>query len=306
MAISATGSFTEGMLVVHPRRPEWGPGKVLSVKGPHLVVYFRDVPGATTGEALKTIDVGVAGLLPAAEQSDPWLDNLALDPPSSGRRSRRRVPLPEAVRRFLDSFPLGFEDPGYLQEERDYKWRAHQHFEKGLGGGELERLVEAGDGRKLARRGMGVVGKVNLLSSFESAALHDGLADRDASLRFFEALLGILDEETPSRPAFDALASAAQRLPAKPGGSSPSKWTVVTILPYLARPEALPFLKPEATRAAAQALSFELAYDATPNWRTYRRLLELGEVLRNALEQQGLHPRDWIDLQSFMWLTAGE
>ena len=304
MTTPAIGSYTAGMLVVHPRRPEWGPGKVLSVKGPHVVVYFRDVPGTTMGAALKTIDVGVIGLPRARKQSDPWLDNLVLDPHSSSQASRRRVPLPEALRRFAEMFPIGFEDPAYLEEERAYKWRAHEHFETELGHGELERLLEEGDARELARRGMAVVGKVNLLSSFKSAAMHDGLADPDASLRFFAALLGVLDEDTPSRPAFEALASAVKSLPSEPGKSSPDKWTVLTILPYLARPETLPFLKPEATKTAAQVLSFELMYEARPNWRTYRRLLELGEVLRHALEDHGLHPRDWIDLQSFMWLTA--
>jgi hypothetical protein len=67
-----------------------------------------------------------------------------------------------------------------------------------------------------------------------------------------------------------------------------------------------PFLKPEATKNAADLLGFDLMYDATPNWRTYKLLLKLGDNLASHLRANGMQPKDWIDLQSFMWVVTGD
>jgi hypothetical protein len=141
---------------------------------------------------------------------------------------------------------------------------------------------------------------------FEAAAMREGLQDSGAAERFFVALLENLEDRGPSQASFERLADAVERLPSERGRSDPNKWTVATILPFLARPNAFPFLKPQATQDVTRLVGFELMYDPAPNWRTYRRLLEFGEVLRQFLSDRGLEPRDWIDLQSFMWLVRGD
>jgi len=65
-----------GSIVVHPKKPEWGPGRVLSADGTKLIVYFRDVSAKTPEEAVKTIDRRVVPLQRAELQCDPLLDNL--------------------------------------------------------------------------------------------------------------------------------------------------------------------------------------------------------------------------------------
>jgi hypothetical protein len=58
------------MLVIHPAKPEWGPGKVLKVNGNKLEVLFRDV---ASREAM-ILRADIAGLVAAPVQTDQVLD----------------------------------------------------------------------------------------------------------------------------------------------------------------------------------------------------------------------------------------
>ena len=80
-------------------------------------------------------------------------------------------------------------------------------------------------------------------------------------------------------------------------------WPVVTILPFLAKPEAHMFLKPVQTQRIAEAFTFDLSYSPHPKWATYDRLLTLSNRLLDRLRPLGA--RDLIDVQSFMWVVEG-
>ena len=58
------------------------------------------------------------------------------------------------------------------------------------------------------------------------------------------------------------------------------------------------FLKPEATKAAAEACGIELNYRPDLNWGTYESALAVGAFLKEAIAD--LRPRDMIDVQGFM------
>jgi hypothetical protein len=62
------------------------------------------------------------------------------------------------------------------------------------------------------------------------------------------------------------------------------------------------FLKPTPTLQAAERLAFDLRYEATPNWVTYERLLVMSDLLIKRLKPLGA--KDWIDVQSFMWVIS--
>ncbi len=303
----ATQKITVGSLVTHPNRPEWGPGKIIAVKGPHVDVCFRErefVPGTSPVITLSTTAVPLSL---APYQSDGLLDNLPKDIGGRPGPSRGYVTLDQAKRAFRELFPLGFGDPKYLGDqgggERSYKWEAHESWEATLGHGEGERLLASGDIGELTKRAEAVVERVNLLAVFEVAALRDGLKDTKAARRFFRALFELLAAPAPERARFEALVGATQGLPAAKGKTNPDKWTLVTLLPFLARPDTFMFLKPEATKRAADMIRFDLRYDAHPNWPTYRRLLAFAGMLMDELKEFG--PRDLIDVQSFMWVVAG-
>jgi hypothetical protein len=80
------------------------------------------------------------------------------------------------------------------------------------------------------------------------------------------------------------------------------RWTIATIVPFLARPDRYKFLKPEVTKEAAEHRGFALNYKPLPNWLTYSCLHELASILMTELWD--LKPRDMIDIQSLIWVTA--
>jgi hypothetical protein len=88
-----------------------------------------------------------------------------------------------------------------------------------------------------------------------------------------------------------------------PGESA--KWTVVTYLPFLWRPEKHMFLKPEVTKDFAARVGHRFASDYEPrlNIGVYDSLLDL--VTKTAQELSDLKPRDRIDVQSFIWVVGG-
>lgn len=290
-----------GSLVENPLKPEWGPGKVAHTRGDTLFVFFRDLPG----ERARRFRADALRL--AASQSDPILDNL---PPFVEKNgdiviSAARITPAQAREQFLRHYPGGFSDPGYIgnesEGERTYKWAAHERFHEHFGA-DRGRALLASDGADLVGEISRVLGSAsNLLATQEYIALREGLANREAARRYLSTLLDLV-EAGPQEGAFLAHADATASLPAK-GQTHTDKWTVATILPYLARPDTFMFVKPTPTQAAAAALGFDVRYDPRPNWGTYERVLRMSHLYMDQLADLG--PRDFIDVQSFFWVTGG-
>lgn len=289
-----------GTLVEHPARPEWGPGKVLRVKGERVEVFFRDL----AGEEAKKFDS--SHLRVASVQEDPILDNL---PPFLERRGklrlgRRRVTVAEARAAFLRHFPGGFSDDRYLapeEGERTYKWLAHERYASSLGQGSGRALLQEGRIDDLVNRLWKTLGLAsNLLAVTEVIAFKQGLSDLDGAARYFATLFDLVDGGPVEGP-FTAHCTAVASLPSE-GATHTDKWTIATLLPYLARPDTFMYVKPAITKKAAAALAFEIGYDSSPNWATYDRILRMSHAYRERLAD--LAPRDFIDLQSFFWVTG--
>jgi len=295
-------AYKVGMLVCHPNKPDWGPGKVVGVEAGRIHVVWRDVPGREA----KKIDLSVVPLPPASEQSDPVLDNLPPVEKENGTfvLPRERVTFEQARDLFLKHFPQGFEDPAYIGDktsgERKYKWLAHEYWVERLGGNRFQELLSS-DLTELVSEAGRCIGKVNLLHVTETAALRDALRTESAARRFFTTLGGLLEADEVCEDVFRPYAEAIRDLPADRGRVA--TWPVTTILPFLAQPDRHMFLKPEVTQDAAGALGFHLNYRAEPNWLTYRRLLEMAHIYRGKLA--AWKPRDLIDVQSFFYVSCG-
>jgi hypothetical protein len=65
-------TYKVGMLVEHPSRPQWGPGKVMAIGEDRVHVIFRNEITRTA----KSLVTSVVTLNVAAEQSDAILDVL--------------------------------------------------------------------------------------------------------------------------------------------------------------------------------------------------------------------------------------
>jgi len=65
-------TYSVGVLVEHPQRPEWGPGRVVAVSGDRLYVFFRDALETRA----KVILTELVSLKVCATQTDEALDAL--------------------------------------------------------------------------------------------------------------------------------------------------------------------------------------------------------------------------------------
>jgi len=81
-------------------------------------------------------------------------------------------------------------------------------------------------------------------------------------------------------------------------------WPVVTVFGFIAAPASHIFLKPTVTRRAAETLGVPFEYRSRPNWETYAELLRHARAVRKDLPD--LHPRDMIDIQSFLWVQGSD
>ena len=81
-------------------------------------------------------------------------------------------------------------------------------------------------------------------------------------------------------------------------------WPLTTVFGFIADPGNQIFLKPMVTRSAAIKFGFDFKYQSKPNWETYQSLLDFAEEIRKATK--ALQPRDYIDLQSFIWVMGSD
>jgi hypothetical protein len=302
-------AYKEGMLVRHPAKPEWGLGKILEVRANRVTVHFRsDVDSES-----RVIATNHCALEIATEQSDPILDNLPLFRDGRFEVKAKRVTFEDGIRRFLEIFPGGFADPNYLGSntlaradvgERNYKWEAHVRYVEALGNGKAEVLLSTGNIEELTQRALMVTTKqMNLLSPFEAMAFRDGLmGSRNAAVGFFAALCPFIEATAPREDLFASLVDALEALPVERGKARVATWPVVTLLPFLARPDRFMFLKPEPTSECAARMRFDLQYTSELRWLTYKKLMHLGSQLLERLRPLGA--RDYIDVQSFIWVIA--
>ncbi|MEI7613867.1 MAG: hypothetical protein WCK63_13260, partial [Betaproteobacteria bacterium] len=80
-----------------------------------------------------------------------------------------------------------------------------------------------------------------------------------------------------------------------------NRWQYATLFGFIRFPEKNAFIKPTVTQNVAKALCWRINYKPEPNWRSYVSVLRLYNHVRISLVEEGLMPRDMIDVQSFMW-----
>jgi hypothetical protein len=221
------------------------------------------------------------------------------------RKSARTAGAARSRRKFLRFFPDGFTDETYLAWERDYKWNAHVEFEDVLGQSQLRSLIRADAFVEAANRAVRIESRTNLLFSFEKMALRDAVRSPAGAKAFVTGLYGLLYRAGDPRRRFEAWIEAVGQLPRRQ--TRVLTWPVLTVFPFLARPEEHIFLKPNVTRCAAEQYEFDFVYHSRPEWETYASLIAFAEQIRRELrDMRPRGPRDMIDIQSFIWVQGSE
>lgn len=193
-----------------------------------------------------------------------------------------------ARERFLHWFSGGFQSPDYLSHEREYKLEAKRRLEA------TTPVEEAATGSGHGEAVLAAYRRTNLLYPVEKTRLQALLRGSDADAFVRAAARFALGEGK------SALASMERLL--RPHENA--KWTVVTYLPFLWRPEEHIFLKPEVTKDFATRVQHELEYryDSALDMTVYESLLDLAGQIRTNFAD--LQPRDLIDVQSVIWVVG--
>jgi hypothetical protein len=207
---------------------------------------------------------------------------------AAGKADREYFGFDGARARFLRFFPQGFRTPSYFETEREYKLRAKQRLDATVP------LAEALSGTGFGQAVLAAYHATNLLSHFETIALQRVLRGTSAD-PFVRAAAHFA--QGAGAPALHEM----ERI-LRPYDSA--RWTVVTYLPFLWRPDFHIFLKPEVTQDFAARIGhrFRLDYQPRLSPSVYESLLDMVAQTERVLVD--LRPRDRIDMQSFIWVVG--
>jgi hypothetical protein len=207
-----------------------------------------------------------------------------------------------SLKKFLRFFKKGFYDQKYLDWERGYKWKAHEEWEEKLNKSAFRSLLNKGAYLEIANIAVRIESRTNLLFSFEKMALRDAVKTNEGAELFAKGLFNYVYGKAPLEKRFEDLTAVLSKLPRKQ--TRVLTWPLQTVFGFIANPKEHIFLKPKVTKKAAEVYDFNFEYHSKPNWNTYNSLLNFAKQIKKDLPT--LKPRDYIDLQSFIWVLGSE
>ena len=279
--------------VTNSKKPDWGVGIVTEEqRNGDIKVFFENNPRIvnlrqSTGLLNKVDNPGASKL---------FLENCLVGDRSAGVAGRK--PFTDEVARFLEAFKGGLHGPVLEEKERKYKQGAHDAFVSMLNHEEYQKLMANGSWSELADR-IKKLYAINLLSKFEAIKISDALKSPDAQEDIARGLFDFLYGDELLSERFGRYAKTLAFYEC-------DKWPTITLPLFLSSPSKYMFVKPTMTREAAENRGFDIQYSSDLNWNTYQRVLLFSEDLFQRLlgsDNPQLHPRDMIDVQTFMWCT---
>jgi hypothetical protein len=203
------------------------------------------------------------------------------------------VGIDQAKKVFRKAFPDGFKDAFLEFDERRYKMAAHQKAAQLLAKERLDALLLANDHGEVIASAKRTF--TNLIFPNEAMKFGDFAKSTKAPhVAFAEALRELLWGAEFDR-AFDEIADML-----RPYGAA--KWTTLTYWPFMTHPETHIFMKPEVAMECAWRLADDFGYESDPQAAIYRRFQAFAERLRDGIAD--LEPRDFIDVQTFMYVVG--
>jgi len=222
-------------------------------------------------------------------------------------RTKTRTPFAEwtheqALERFRQAFEDGFQDEQYALRERNWKWAKHELWQDTVSEGGFRALATASPEKAAALVEKMIQTKAPMLHpQGEIVPLRDAIHRPGNTAIYFSTLADLLEAPALTPEVFDNHLQALRSWPLM-GSGDLAKWTILTIIPFLAQPSRHMFLKPERTKEITRRLGVDILYSATPKWDTYERMLAFSNSLLDYLKPHGA--QDMIDVQSFIWAVT--
>ena len=217
--------------------------------------------------------------------------------PSTTQKARTRC-----LKKFQHYFKGGFDDPTFIDWERGYKENAHHDFRETLNKASYQKLIEAGKFEDITMNAVRIESRTNLLFSFEKMALRDAVKSRAGAKALAVGLFDYLYGKSSLQTRFENFVNVIGSLPRKQ--TRVLTWPLVTVFGFIGNPKEHIFLKPRVTQEAAKKYAFDFHYTSKPNWETYSSLFQFAAQIKEDTKK--LNPKDYIDLQSFMWVLGSD
>lgn len=208
--------------------------------------------------------------------------------------SNEFVDLPGAINLFHRAFHQGFSDPFYFFDERDYKVATHEKARVWLSKEAMDAAIAEGRYADLGKAASKLLN--NLVNQHEAMDLHDALKSPAVAIEFATLLRELLHGEDFDG-AFDALSALLKPFNA-------AKWPLLTFWPFALHPTEHGFLKPTPVTRCAELMGHPFAYEQVPSARVYRDFMGFMGWLRDGVAS--MQPRDFIDLQTFVYAVGSE
>ena len=180
--------------------------------------------------------------------------------------------------------------------------RAHQEWQSVLNPTAYRSKLSLGQFLEIGTEAVRIESRTNLLFSFEKMAIRDALKSEHGARTFAEGLYALLYGRGSLQTRFSRWCKIVASLPRKQ--SRVFTWPLATVFGFIAQPDKHIFLKPTVTRLAATQYGFDFHYRSGPSWDTYSSLLQFGRQIEHDIRD--LRPRDFIDIQSFLWVLGSD
>lgn len=279
-------TLTQGDRVFHPNQKAWGLGKVLSVTPENIDVFFVGAGAKRLSKSFAKLEIAEGGTA-----KHRLLDNL-IETSQIGGASY--VTLAAAIERFLAIHPGGMESKDFVKEEREASIRGHQFCIQLLDQAELAGLIAGGRYQDICDRARHIESGTNLLTKSDKTALYGALDQPLSQKTFSLGLADLLYGTDSEEERFKRFLHTLNLLEI-------NKWPIATLFGFIRFPQERAFIKPTVIQNAAKAFCWRINYKPEPNWRTYVAVLRLYNHIRTSLLEEGMMPRDLIDVQSFIW-----
>jgi len=209
------------------------------------------------------------------------------------------------VELFLNQYPKGFQDTEWAKERRGidttrclkrHRDVAIVEARKLLSRARLHSLLEEGSHRAVIDAMRAVGDSTDLIAKAKLSPLEE-MGDEEAK-RLAEQLFELLHGEERLEIRFerfvDTLARSTKKQPT---------WQLATLFLALFDPKGQLCVKTSTIRAQAMRLGRRFTLSAMPNAPKYDQILSMIADVQRTLEEEGLAPRDLLDVYDFMETT---
>lgn len=217
------------------------------------------------------------------------------------------------VQEFTNRFS-GFDDPKYLEEERDYKINNHHFALEILNKEQYRQLLGEVQYDEILKRLLKICQyiKQGALMHFEDyQILRSGYKPKECAVTIFNLLFS---ENELLEARIDELASyireyghSAKTQEFKPYmmPTEGKMWNFISFLLATYYPDKYIFVKPTKFDEFIKLAKLTNPRTSEMTGKSYQKVLELVNEVKYKLEANGIFPQDMVDIQSFIFILGG-